>query len=254
MMSGGGAVPSLGAKRRAFLAGAAVALSAAVPRRAVRAQQDAPAEQVVVIDTGQRVWRVPYGYLSIRPPAHAIQPMNHWRRFSFAFWMPDGRPTRVAGHELAWLRPHEPGRPPPGPDEFVFIATHVEAWDAGGLPQPAQMFANALSIPGTDRHDFRERWGMVEATPKPGEGELWDKYLLSRFHRGDPPGATEAYARCSRPHPTDNGICSGQASLLELKVAFHVRLPKDRMDRFVDALDIARQLLLGWAGENPANK
>jgi hypothetical protein len=124
----------------------------------------------------------------------------------------------------------------------------VEAWGDGGLPRPAQMFANALSIPGTERHDFRERWGMVEATPKPGEGELWDKYLLSRFHRGDPPGVTEAYARCSRPHPTDNGICSGQASVLELKVAFHVRLPKDRMDRFADALGVARRLLLGWAG------
>ena len=53
--------------------------------------------------------------------------------------------------------------------------------------------------------------------------------------------------RCRRPGPLDNGICSGQAFVLELGVAFHVRLPKDRMDRFADALDVARRLLLGWA-------
>lgn len=231
--------------RRPLLA-AAAALPLAVLPRAGRAQ-GAPAERTVVIDTGQRTWRVPYGYLSIRPPAGALEPVNRWSRFSFAFWMPDGRPPGTAGQELAWLRPQEPGRPPPGPDEFVFIANLVEPFDTPlQPPRPAQMLANALSIPGTDRHDYRERWGMVEATPKPGEGELSDKYLLSRFHR-DPAGATEAYARCSRPHPTDNGICSGRASLAGLDVSFHVQLPKDRMDRFADALDVARRLLLGWA-------
>ncbi len=119
------------------------------------------------------------------------------------------------------------------------------------------MLANALGIPGSDRHDYRGRWGMVEATPKPGEGETWDKYFLSRFHRSGeagPPGWASAFVRCSRPAPTDNGICDGRASLSGLDVAFHVRLPKDRMDRFADALAVARRLLLGWAGETARNK
>ena len=88
---------------------------------------------------------------------------------------------------------------------------------------------------------------MVEATPKPGTNELWDKYFLSRFHRGERPGSASAYVRCGRPAPTDNGICSGRASLSGLDVAFHVRLPKDRIDRFADALHVARRLLLEWA-------
>ncbi len=54
--------------------------------------------------------------------------------------------------------------------------------------------------------------------------------------------------RCSRPAPADNGIRGGRVSLSELDMAFHVRLPKDRMDRFADALDVARRLLLDWAG------
>ncbi len=87
---------------------------------------------------------------------------------------------------------------------------------------------------------------MVEATPKPGQAGLTDKYFLSRL-QSDPPSTTSAYVRCSRPHPTDNGICSGQASLSGLDAAFHIRLPKDRMDRFADAMDVARRLLLGWA-------
>ena len=136
----------------------------------------------------------------------------------------------------------------------MFIATNVRASDEPGQgPPPAQMFANALSVPGTGRYDYRERWGLVEATPKPGEGELWDKYLLSRFHRSGeagPPGWASAYVRCRRPAPTDNGICTGEAALSGLGVTFHARLPKDRIDRFADALDVARRLLLDWAGQN----
>jgi hypothetical protein len=68
MMPADGAISSRGAGCRLFLAGStAAALSIPVLRRGAQAQQEAPAEQVVVIDTGQRVWRVPYGYLSIRP-------------------------------------------------------------------------------------------------------------------------------------------------------------------------------------------
>ncbi len=235
-------------ERRTILTAAVAFLSAALLPRASQAQE-VPPERVVVIDTGQRVWRVPYGYLSIRPPAEAIEAVNHWRRFSFAFWMPDGRPTRVAGHELAWLRPQEPGRAPPGPDEFIFIATDVQAWnEPHAQPQPGQMLANSLGWSGTGGHDYRERWGMVEATPKPRVNGLWDKYFLSRFHRGERPGSASAFVQCRRPAPTDNGICSGRASLSELDVAFHVRLPKDRMDRYADALGVARRLLLGWTG------
>ena len=95
---------------------------------------------------------------------------------------------------------------------------------------------------------------MIEATPKPGGGELSDKYFLSRFHRDASPGRSSAFVRCSRPAPAVNGICGGQASLSEPDVAFHVRLSKDRMDRLVDALDLARRLLLGWARESPRNK
>ncbi len=117
------------------------------------------------------------------------------------------------------------------------------------------MLANALSLPGTDRHDYRERWGLLEATPKPGAGgPLRNKYFLSRFHSADPPGWSSAFVSCHRPGPLDNGICSGGASLSGLGVVFHVRLPKDRMDRFADALDVARRLLLGWAGESARSK
>lgn len=239
--------------RRTFLA-AAVTLPPAMLPRAARAQE-ALAEQVV-IDTGQRVWRVPYGYLSIRPPAEAIQPVNHWRRFSFAFWMPDGRPTRTAGHDLGWLRPREPGRAPPGPDEFVVaIATNVQAWETGpgARPQPGQMLANSLGTFGTGRHDYRERWGMLEATPKPGEPGLNDSYLAARRY-GEPPHDMGAFISCPRPGRLDNNVCAGFVSLSGLEVLFHFRLPKDRMDRFLDAADVARRLLMGWATDDISNK
>ncbi|GAA0602018.1 hypothetical protein GCM10009416_44830 [Craurococcus roseus] len=232
---------------------AIAALGAAVLPRATRAQE-APAEQVVVIDTGQRVWRVPYGYLSIRPPAEALQPVNHWRQFSFAFWMPDGRPTRTAGHDLGWLRPGEPGRAPPGPDEFVAIGTNVRAWDEPGAPpRPGQMFANSLAVFGTGRHDYRERWGLLEATPKPGEPGLQDGYLAARRY-GEPPHDMSAYVSCPRPGRLDNNVCAGFVSLSGLEVLFHFRLPKDRMDRFLDAADAARRLLASWATDDISNK
>ena len=43
-------------------------------------------------------------------------------------------------------------------------------------------------------------------------------------------------------------------SLSGLEVLFHVRLPKDRMDRFLDAADMGRRLLMSWATDDISNK
>lgn len=43
-------------------------------------------------------------------------------------------------------------------------------------------------------------------------------------------------------------------SLSGLEVLFHFRLPKDRMDRFLDAADTARRLLTGWATDDISKK
>ncbi len=53
---------------------------------------------------------------------------------------------------------------------------------------------------------------------------------------------------CPRPGRLDNNICDGFVSLSGLEVLFHFRLPKDRMERFLDAAHTATRLLLGWAG------
>ncbi len=128
------------------------------------------------------------------------------------------------------------------------IATNVQAWDSspGAPPQPDQMLANALGVFGTGKHDYRERWGMIEATPNSGEPGLRDRYFATRPYR-DPPHRMSAFLDCPRPGRLDNNVCDGFVSLSGLEVLFHFRLPKDRMDRFLETADVARRLLLGWA-------
>ena len=69
-----------------------------------------PSGPVVVIETGQRTWRVRYQYLSLRPLLEQVAPVNYWRQFSFVSRMPDGRAALVEGQVAGTPRPGEPGR------------------------------------------------------------------------------------------------------------------------------------------------
>ncbi len=173
----------------------------------------------MVIDTGQRVWRVPYGHLSIigEPLAPVQLRVLDAGRAAHAHGRPRARPPAAARAGAAAgpgrTRVHRHRRSGPG-------ASRTRRRRRRGRCPPTRSAARLL---GSSRHDYRERWCMVEATPKPGEGELWDEHPSSSFHRGGPPGSASAFVQCRRPAPTGNGIRGGQASLSGLDVAFHVR-------------------------------
>lgn len=188
---------------------------------------DPPANPIVVIDTGQYTYRIPYLYLSIRPPLTAVEPVNRWQLFSFAFWMPDGRASMVAGHEAGTPRPREPGRPPPGPNEYLVVATQVTPWRQGS-PRPGEQFENSLRSFGTHRYSFRERWGLIEVTPQPGTPASFDIYFGTRsFH--DVPMDASLLISCAREDTPLNNVrtvhrlCTGPVALRGLDVMFTVR-------------------------------
>ena len=210
--------------------------------------QPAP-NPLVTIDTGQHTYRIPYEYLSIRPPPGMVEPVNHWRRFSFAFWMPDGRPSQQAGHELGTLRPQEPGAPPPGPDSYVVIATNVTAWEGpDSVPRPGQQLENYLwGGGGSDRYEYQTRFGMLEVLPKPDFPAPFDMYLGVR-NFPDLPIETSALVSCPRHDEwAVNHICDGMVALQRLEVTFHIRLPTERMDQLMDAVGVAAHLLAKWS-------
>ncbi|MBD0273486.1 MAG: hypothetical protein ICV73_16355, partial [Acetobacteraceae bacterium] len=128
-------------------------------------------------------------------------------------------------------------------------------WETGpgAHPPPRQMLANSHAVFGTRGPDYRERWGLLEATPEPGGPGPRDSYLAARRY-SDPPHETSAFMSCPRLGQYDNNVCAGFVSLSGLEVLFHFRLPKDRMDRFLDAADTARRLLASWATDDIRNK
>ncbi len=212
-----------------------------------------PARGVITLDTGQRTWRIPYLYLSIRPPPGPVPPVVHVPGFSFAFWMPDGRPSILAGHESPSLRPSEPGRPPPGPEDYLVIGTNVRAWsDPGARPHPARQFDNLISD-GSGNYDYRERWGMVEIVRRPGLPANSDWFYGTRLL-----GLTRVSVLMTCPRPgtpgnnerTINRLCTGAVALSRLDVVFHVRVPLERMDQVMDAMAVAARLLGDWADPN----
>lgn len=214
------------------------------------------ADRVITIDTGQRVWRIPYLYLSIRPPPGPLPPVVNLRRFSFAFWMPDGRPSVRAGHESPSLRPPEPGRPPPGPNDYLVIGTNVQAWsDPEAPPHPARQLDNALSD-GSGNYDYRERWGMIEIVRRPGLPSNFDRYYGARLLREPRLVRVSVFVGCPRPgtpandERTVNRLCWGAVTLSGLDVVFDVRVPMERMDQLLDALAVAARLLASWADPN----
>jgi hypothetical protein len=213
--------------------------------------QDAAA--TVAVDTGQRIWRIPYPYLSIRPPPGPLPAVVRVPGFSFAFWMPDGLTSTLAGHESPSLRPPEPGRPPPGPNDYLVIGTNVRAWsDPGAQPHPARQLDNLISD-GSANYEYRERWGLIEIVRRPGLPANFDFYYGTRLLRE--PGLMQASvlvrcARLGRPGNdefTINRLCTGTVALNRLDVLFHVQLPMERMDQVMDAVAVAARLLDDWA-------
>lgn len=240
-------------RRAAYAAAILLASAAAFPVSGEpsppAAPPASPSDPVVVIDTGQHTYRIPYEYLSIRPPLGAVEPVNHWRRFSFAFWMPDGRPSQEAGHELGTLRPPEPGAPPPGPNSYIVIATNVTAWDGpDAVPRPGMELENYLGGGGgSDRYEYQSRFGMLEVMPKPGFDAPFDHFFGVR-NFPELPIETSVLASCPRHDEwAVDHLCTGMVALQRLKVMFHIRLPAERMDQLMDAIGVAARLLVKWS-------
>lgn len=216
----------------------------------VSAQTGIPSPSpMVVIDTGQRTYRVPYAYLNFRPPQDRLNQVNKWANFSFAFWMPDGRPVKGGdAASLVLVRPSEPGQPPPGPNEYIVWFTRVTPWsdpDAGR--QPSEQLANYLSG-GANNYKFSEQNGMLAIEPKFGSASNFDLFFGIQRVRSDI-GITMLLL-CSKSGPfVVQALCAGSGSSRNLSVTYQIVLPKDRIDQGLQAHEVGSVLLQTWATE-----
>ena len=227
---------------------AALGCAAAVMAAGTAVGQTNP-DPVVVIDTGQRVWRVPYRYLAIRPPLQALEPVNRWGRFSVAFWMPDGRPALGAGLGAGTPRPHEPGRPPPGAEEYLFLAIHITPWAQAG-PLPGMVLENVLHT-GSENYDFGGEWGMIKITPRAGQAGNSTSYFGTL--RLSPPAYEASWLiHCPIEGTPGNNeftvhrLCSGIASIRGLEIRMNIQIPVDQLRDFPRALRTLSDLLAPW--------
>lgn len=247
-------------RRRRCLAGLgwlgpALLLLATLHAACAQAPAGSPEGETVRIDTGHGVFRVPYAYLNIRPPPGALQPTNYWKQFGFAFWMPDGRPVAQEAMSLPTLRPQEAGQPQPGPDEYVVIAVNVTSLADPDAQPPAEVqFKNFLSGMGSEMFDYQERFGLIEATPKPGRQEVTNNYFGAKLFT-NPLTEARVNFRCWRnPGPwIVNHICDGIVTFSSPEVSFHLRIPEDRMDDLLEVVRRIASLLVVWQ-ETPSQR
>ena len=207
-----------------------------------------PTSNAVVIDTGQRTYRIPYEYLDLRPPQDQIGQVNRWPTFSFAFWMPDGRPVHgLDATSTVLVRPREPGRPPPGLDEYIVKVLLVTAWSApNARPRPSEQLANSLGI-GTGFYDFSEKYGMLAIEPKVGTPENYNAF----FGVQRPPQA-RSWATFLLGCPRDTQrmtqpLCSGDGASRDLEVQYSLVIPYDRIEQALKANSTGLSLLMQWS-------
>jgi hypothetical protein len=205
-------------------------------------------ETIVRIDTGNGVYDVPYNYLFNRPPIASVQPTNSWTGFGFAFWMPDGRPTAKAAVLLSSSRPKEPGQPPPGEFDYVVKISYIVPSNSPEPMVPAEVqLKNILEAFGVNIYDYRERFGLIEMTPKPRQSAPFNEYFGAiRFTDIDDSARVLLRCKKSWSEYLPNHICDGTASLDRMKVSLHLEMPEDRLDQVYKALNQATTLLYRW--------
>lgn len=70
-------------------------------------------DRLIDVQLGDKKFRVPYAYFYARPFASHLNCDPKLQPLTFAFWMPDLRPTQRDMWYVPSYRPHEEGRPEP---------------------------------------------------------------------------------------------------------------------------------------------
>lgn len=187
---------------------------------------------------GAHNFEIPYGYLVGRPPPEVMNCVPKQESISFAFWMPDLRPTK----NDAWSQPNyrlqEEGRSKPGTHEYVvqILATNYIP-EGSTRPTPAEGFHNLISP--SQKTD--ERYGLMHALPDAPPGDM-DTYVSSSDPR------YEILLSCLKteenyfPYPS----CKTSLYFTDLRLKLVLIFPTDALPEWRKVLEGVHTLITRW--------
>ncbi len=203
----------------------------------------------MVIDTGQRVWRVPYGHLSIigEPLAPVQLRVLDAGRAAHAHGRPRARPPAAARAGAAAgpgrTRVHRHRRSGPG-------ASRTRRRRRRGRCPPTRSAARLLGCSGVAGTTTASAGAWWRPRPSPGKASSGTS---------TPRRASTAAGRPAPRAPSCSAAAPRRRATASAAAKPHCRgwtwrstsgLPKDRMDRFADAPGVAKRRLLGRAVRN----
>lgn len=202
-------------------------------------------DRLVDVQLGDKKFRVPYAYFSPRPFASHLNCDPKIQPLSFAFWMPDLRPTQRDMWYVPSYRPREEGRPEPQAGEYIVEVPVVKlssTGEKGGAVPPSLQLRNRLGL--YDR-DFRlkQEGDLIHVLPMSNSVpfEIW--FNLER--EGD-----AIYIRCSRAEESKspNPNCQASVLLRDLGISADVIFLREVVPDWSRIVDGLRTLLKRWSG------
>lgn len=207
-----------------------------------RTPMDVPLSELVTVETQGERFRLPAGYLDSWLYPMSSEGVIKRDRLAFAFWMPSRRYPENEPSSTPSFRPREPGRDPPGSDEYIVKVGSV-LFGASKVPRqitPQKGYMNHLALDGIDAFRFRIRFGLLEfwniKTPNP-----FDNY---REIEGTQP---KVIFRCTRPeHFAPNPSCDGEVHFEDVDLQFWIYFSRDNIETWRNNVTAARDLILSW--------
>jgi hypothetical protein len=194
----------------------------------------------ITLSFPDRVFHIPYIYISPRPPLSTLKPNNPTTRFGVAFWMPDGSPV---SDDPAWnpgFRPHQTGETPSADHFITQVTSIISASDVNSAPDPKIQLSNLL------RYE-PNYWKVTHLNSHEELIETVD-YNSKQFHYyyGFTQSGDTYFVRCLH-HPSDvNPGCDGSLRIYRYNLDAHVMLPEDQQRKINVIASKFSELLAMW--------
>ena len=206
--------------------------------------------ELITLKTSDRMYRIPFGYLSPWPMPQVLGHTIQTNTFGIAFWMPSLRYPERDVVLIAEKRFCESGRPSPGPENFVIKVRFS--------PLPMGMYDVPPGTHGeiTPLRRFQNQTRGSDVWPKVSEMSIQNGLLkyepkidrpIRMYFRHVPGSDTEILLSCSHPDQRVlNPLCDGYFYHPVSGLYFSMTFPRDVLPSWKLMVKATRDLLSRW--------
>ena len=209
------------------------------------AQTQAPAARgeydKIVTDTG--AYTIPHRFVRTLSDQSEIQLHGDWG-LGLGLCLPADEPGAYGANgdvmpNLASIAPWG-GGPISCPHALVTIMSIA---NPSVSTPPSTGMKNLLQFPGTGSYDYREKFDMIEMTPKLGSPGAFKLYFGAKYFNAEKGGGQVLFRCLKEWPPMTNHICDGHAELSGLKLGLRIQLDEDRLDRLMWVVAAAARVI-----------